>query len=427
MRGLRNGLLAAALAMVGFAASAGEALKVWHHGGRVQAERETIEGILREWSRLNPDYPAEYVLLPEGAYNEQVQAAALANRLPDLLDFDASNYANYAWAGYLEPLNRYYPPEFFERFLPSILEQGLYAPDGQYYSLGWFDSGTGMWINRPALEKAGIRIPKGVDDPWSREEFEDALARLKAAGFDYPLDLKLNYGKGESFCYGFGPIIQSFGADIIDRETWIAAGTLDSDAAVEAMTMVQNWVRNGYVVPASLGDDAFYGSRKAAICYTGMWMWTPHRENLGDALGLVTMPNFKERQVSATGSWCWGVTTASRHKEKVAELLAFMMRDEYVLLTANVSGAIPSTMAAAAQSELYKKDGPMHVLIKQLEDGLGVPRPNHPGYPAITAAVAQAVADIVDGRDVREALSEAAAAIDMDIEDNQGYPPFGDR
>ncbi len=407
------------------AAQAGETLKVWHHGGRVQQERESIERILKDWSAENPDYPAEYVLLPEGAYNEQVQAAAMANQLPDLLDFDASNYANYAWAGYLVPLNDYYPASFFERFIPSILDQGRYDPDGKYYSLGWFDSATCIWVNKPMLEKAGVRIPKGINDPWTREEFDAALAALKTSGVEYPLDLKLNYGKGESYCYGFGPVIQSFGADIINRDTWRAKGTLDSDAAVDAMTMVQEWIKNGYVVPASLGDDAFYGSRKAAMVYTGMWMWGPHHENLGSDLGVIAMPNWGGRQVSAMGSWCWGITSIGKNKDKTAELLAFMMQDKYVLQQANLSGAIPATYEAAKNSDLYKQGGPLNILFQELEH-FAIPRPAHPAYPTITAAVAQMVADVIDGRDVRDSLEEAADTIDMDIEDNQGYPPFGE-
>lgn len=417
-------LAAALVAFCGLAAAA-DTIKVWHHGGRVQQERESVENILKEWSKLNPDYPAEYVLLPEGAYNEQVQAAAMAGQLPDLLDFDASNYANYAWAGYLEPLNDFYPAAWFDRFLPSIQDQGRYAPDGKFYSIGWFDSATCIWVNKPMLEKAGVRIPKGIDDPWTREEFDAALDKLKASGVEYPIDLKLNYGKGESFCYGFGPVIQSFGADIINRTTWRAEGTLDSDAAVEAMTMVQNWVKKGYVVPASLGDDAFYGSRKAAMCYTGMWMWGPHHDNLKDDLGLVVMPRWGMRQVSAMGSWCWGITTTGKKKQKTAELLDFMMQDKYILQQANLSGAVPATMAAAAQSDLYKQGGPLNLLFQELEH-FAIPRPAHPAYPTITAAVAQMVADVIDGRDVREALREAARTIDADIDDNQGYPPFGE-
>ena len=47
----------------------------------------------------------------EGTYNEQVQAAALAGQLPDLLDFDGPNLYNYAWAGHLLPLDEFLTPE----------------------------------------------------------------------------------------------------------------------------------------------------------------------------------------------------------------------------------------------------------------------------------------------------------------------------
>ena len=57
---------------------------------------------------------------------------------------------------------------------------------------------------------------------------------------------------------------------------------------------------------------------------------------------------------------------------------------------------------------------------------LGNPGPSEQAEPASSAAVAEMVADVIDGRDVREALEGAADQIDMDIEDNQGYPPFGE-
>ena len=53
-------------------------------------------------------------------------------------------------------------------------------------------------------------FPKGVDDAWTLAEFEDALAKLQAPpGIKYALDVKLNYGQGEWFTYGFSPQVQS--------------------------------------------------------------------------------------------------------------------------------------------------------------------------------------------------------------------------
>ncbi len=116
-------------------------------------------------------------------------------------------------------------------------------------------------------------------------EFEDALAKLQALPeVEYAIDLKLSYGKGEWYTYGFSPIIQSEGADLINRDTWKATGTLNSAGAVEGMTHFQDWVKKGYVVPASAGDDAFYGKKNSALAFVGHWMWTPHHEGLGDDL-----------------------------------------------------------------------------------------------------------------------------------------------
>jgi multiple sugar transport system substrate-binding protein len=75
--------------------------------------------------------------------------------------------------------------------------------------------------------------------------------------------------------------------------------------------------------------------------------------------------------------------------------------------------------------DLYKDGGPLNLYIQQLNAGVGYPRPAHPAYPTITASFAKAVADIIDGKDVKGALDEAAKKIDQDIADNSGYPPFG--
>ena len=43
--------------------------------------------------------------IPEQSYNAQVQAAAIAGELPDLLEFDGPFLYNYVWQGHLRPLD----------------------------------------------------------------------------------------------------------------------------------------------------------------------------------------------------------------------------------------------------------------------------------------------------------------------------------
>lgn len=74
----------------------------------------------------------------------------------------------------------------------------------------------------------GVQPPATLDGAWGLAEFEAVLERLKRSGVAYPLDMKLNYGAGEWFAYGFAPIIASFGGQLIDPKDFRSAeGFLD--------------------------------------------------------------------------------------------------------------------------------------------------------------------------------------------------------
>ncbi len=60
-------LLFAGAALVALGGLAGaEPIKVWHHGGRGDGERESIAASIDKWNAMHPDMQAELVLLPEG-------------------------------------------------------------------------------------------------------------------------------------------------------------------------------------------------------------------------------------------------------------------------------------------------------------------------------------------------------------------------
>jgi len=360
--------------------------------------------------------------LPDGSYTDQVNAAALAGDLPCLLDFDGPLLYNFAWAGYLAPIGDYVYQAVLDDFLPSIIEQGTYK--GELYSLGQFDSGLAIWGNKAYLEAAGVRIPTGIADAWTGEEFEAALAALQALDeVEYALDMKFNYGRGEWYTYGFSPLLQGFGGDLIDRSDYAASsGTLDGAESVAAMTALQGWVDAGYVNPGQTTDDDFFGSKVSALSWVGHWMYPGHSEALGDDLVLIPMPDFSGGAATGMGSWNWGITSTCENPEGAAAFLNHMIEPENILVMTDGNGAVPARKAALAErAELYGEGGALNVFIQQLEGGVAVPRPITPAYATITSEFAFAVDTIVNGGDVQEALSDAAANIDLDIEDNDGY------
>jgi len=396
-------------------------VEVWFHSGKGE-EREVLDAQVEEFNSSQDAIVIDAVQLPEGSYNDQVNAAALAGDLPCLLDFDGPFLYNYAWSGYLAPLDDYVSDDLKGDFLPSIINQGTYG--GSLYSLGTFDSGLAIWGNKTYLDAAGVRIPTGIEDAWTKEEFIDALEKLQALDeVEYAIDFKMNYGAGEWFTYGFAPMMQSWGGDLIDRNEYMSAdGVLNGAEAVESMTFFQSLFADGYANAEPAGDDCFYGDKSCALAWVGHWMWGPHSDGLGDELVLLPMPTFGEKAATGMGSWNWGLTSSCENPDAAWEFLNFLVSPEEILHMTNANGAVPARKSAIEMSELFGEGGPLSIFVQQLEGGVALERPVTPAYPVITSAYAEAVNNIVAGADVQEELDKAVKKIDQDIEDNQGYP-----
>ena len=105
-------------------------LELWYHGGTQEENDETRAQV----DRFNAMQDAIHVNFVELAgslvagtgYNDAVNAAAVAGDLPCILDLDGPNLYNYAWAGFLAPLDDYMSEDLRADILPSLIDQGLY-------------------------------------------------------------------------------------------------------------------------------------------------------------------------------------------------------------------------------------------------------------------------------------------------------------
>lgn len=418
---MRGVLAAGMLAGAGLAAHAATDVTMWVHAGP-GPERDVYMASVKNFNDSQKDVAVQLVTLPEGSYNDQVGAAALANKLPCILDFDGPNLYNYAWSGKLRPLNGLPIEKLVQSqgMLPTLVRQGTYQ--GKLYSVAQFDSGLAIWGKRKQLADAGVRIPKGVDDAWTRAEFEDALAKLKAKGVKVPLDMKFNYGIGEWISYGFAPIIQSFGADLINRKTYRSAdGVLNSPQAVEGLAMLQSWVKKGYVNPGTKNDGDFVQGT-SALSWVGHWAYNDYAKALGSDLVLIPMPKLGRSAATGAGSWNFGITRNCPVPEAASKVLEFLMSKPEILRITAANGAVPATQEAQLDSPYYKAGGPLSLYVEQSSKGVARVRPETPAYPVIGPAFAEAVNNIVNGGDVKKELDKAVRKIDLDIEDNGGYP-----
>ncbi|MFA9460155.1 extracellular solute-binding protein [Thiohalorhabdus methylotrophus] len=393
-------------------------LEAWVHAGR-QAERQTIRGqVARFNDRHSGEIHIDLTLIPEGAYSAQVQAAALAGELPDLLEFDGPNLYQYVWQGSLRPVGPWLPESVKADLIVSVREQGTFR--GNLYSVAAYDSGLGIYARRSRLEAADARIPEGPDDAWGIREFGRLLARLAERDHDGAvLDLHLNY-QGEWFPYAFAPALWSAGGGLIARPGYDhAEGVLNGPRSVFAMRRIQEWIERGRVDP-NLDDAAFTGGR-VALSWGGHWNYPRYKEAVGEDLLVLPLPDFGRGMRTAQGSWNWGITRGCDHPEAAGKFLAFLLRTEEVLAMTRANGAVPGTRSALRRSRLYGPGRPLRLFAKQLRSPHAVARPKTPAYPIISAIFRDAFADIRHGMAVPAVLDRAAAEIDADLRANEGY------
>ena len=404
-----------------------DTIEAWaHEGGEADAYAEAVDDF-NATVGADMGLTVNLTLIPEGQYTDQVNAAAAAGNLPALLDFDGPNLANLAWSGNLVSLEDCIPDDVRSNLLPSIVEGGTY--NGDLYSVGSFDSGLGLWAYRSALESVGARIPTGAGDAWSTEELEQILRDLQDAGFEHPLDIKIHYGtQGEWMTYGFSPITQSAGSDLVDRDTLKAEGVINSPEVVDALTVFQTWANDGLIDTGAV-DDSNFLSGESPLSWVGHWMYNTYADEVGDDLILLPLPDFGNGTRTGMGSWAWAITSAGADVDADAAwaFINFAIGDESVLKITEANGAVPGTQSALAQAPNFAEGGPLELFVEQLEGApdIAVPRSITPGYPTVTSEFWTAMDKILLGEDVQASLDSAAAAIDSDVDDNEGYPAPG--
>lgn len=411
-------LLATSLALttaMSTAAFAQTTLTMWYHGAGNEVESKIINQIISDFNASQSDWVVEIQSFPQAAYNDSVVAGALAGNLPDILDVDGPVMPNWAWSGYMQPLQ--IDETLIENYLPGT--KGVW--NGELYSIGLWDAAISLVTRKSYLDELGLRVPT-LEEPWTGEEFMDALAKAKASGkFDYALDLGTAW-TGEWYPYAFSPFLQSFGGDIVDRSTYTTAeGVLNGDAAVEFGTWWQGLFTEGYAQATQdpADRDNGFNSGKYAFSWNGNWAALGTLAAYDDVLFLPA-PDFGNGPKIGAASWQFGVSAKSEHPEGASAFIEFALQDKYLAEFSNGIGLIPATASAAAMTENYKEGGPLAVFF-DLSEAQALVRPVTPGYVVAAKVFEKALADIANGADVQDTLDAAVDEIDADIAKNNNY------
>jgi multiple sugar transport system substrate-binding protein len=397
--------------------ASGNTLTLWTHNAGNSAELDVVKKIIKEFNGSQSTYKVKLQAFPQGDYNNSVVAAASAHKLPCLLDVDGPNVANWAWGGYLSPIDVAGSQVPLSDQLASTV--GRYQ--GKPYSFGFYDVALTFFARKSVLNQYDIRIPT-MDKPWTKAEFDSALAKLKKSGkFAYPLEMGTG-GSGEWWPYAYSPQLESFGGDLIDRDGYkTASGTLDGKNSLAWATWFRSLVTKGYMAKKSGADpNKDFLAGKSAIQWDGSWNAAKNADKLGDDLAIIPPVDFGDGPKIGGASWQWAMSSTCSNKAGAQAWLKFSRQTKYFVDYAQATGTLPATETAAQQVDGYQRGGKFNELVQFARKYAEV-RPVTPAYPYISTEFQKAAQDILAGADPKNALGQAAKDIDNNLKTNNYY------
>lgn len=244
----------------------------WHGftGGDGPVMRELVDAFNREHPRIRVRMNA----VRWGDLYRKTPVAASVGRGPDVGVMQQHQLAANAARGVIVPLDSVLrelalgPPDF----LPAVWDGALYA--GKRYGLPFDVHPLAMYFNARAFERAGIFRP-----PSNADELADALARLKASGFEKPFWMPALW-PGHLM---FESLLWQFGGEPFRHDGREA--TFATDAGQRAIEWMRSIVREGYSPPSVAMDAQWnaFSNGSSAITWDGIWMMNNVRDVPGGA------------------------------------------------------------------------------------------------------------------------------------------------
>ena len=377
---------------------------------------KTFAPVIAAFEESHPGITVEYAQVPFDQYASTLQQRLSAkDDTIDVFAVDQPNLAQMAAQGFLEDLSALKDDA---KDATSEAQYNINIYDDKMYALSIWNSTQMMFYNKDLLAAAGIEAPSA--DPaerWTWEQTVDAARAAQEAGAESGLLLE----QVEAY-YQLQPLIESAGggSGISGPEM------LDLDVTDDGWEKALSWYAESFesgLSPRGVGGfqtSAVFTDQKVAFFVGGPWDVGGFAANATFDWGIAPHPYFEGgAEVTPTGSWSWGINTASKNKTAAQEFLEFAALDPTgSLATTAATTIIPANSEAAAEYlptlEGLAGDHGVGVgdLISFEIDNTAVARPVSVGYVQFESLINKAFADIRNGADAAERLEQAQTQIE---------------
>ncbi len=327
-------------------------------GGQNQRP-DLMRQLFDRYQKANPGVTIE---IETGGATSELQRQYLSTVLNakdpaiDIYLIDIVNPAQYAGAGWLEPLNAYLgdPATVLKPYLPVYASSNVV--DGKLAAMPGFADAMFMYYRKDLLEKHKIAEPRTWD------ELAAAARKIQQAEGNPNLQgLSLQGAPIEGTVCTFLLPYWSQGKAFND-----AAGklTLDRPAAVKGLqqwlAMVDAGVVKKNVAEVRTGDTVNeFKAGQVVFAINWSWAWDRFADDADSKVkgkvGVMPLPAMAGGQpVTCVGGWQWAVSAFSRSKPAAAQLVKYMASPEASKFLAAQGALLPTSAPLYTDPEVVK-------------------------------------------------------------------------
>lgn len=335
------------------------------------------------------------------------------NELPDVYLVDGPLTASYAARGHLLALDEMLADDL-DRFVPTTLDQGIY--DDQLFAMPLGTSSQLLFYNKKLFAEAGIEEPSA--NPDERMTWEDLLPL--AQELTRPDISQFGFAFENTNPYQLLPVPLSKGADVIGPDGLTAAGYVDGEGMVDAMTWYQELFQIHNVGPVGTFQTGItqemFGSGNLAMIIGGTWNLVGFEDVEDLDFGVAPHPYFAGgKPVTPTGSWHIGINPRTAHMEEAQAFVKWLSTREAMDLWFDLRQYPPSLEEIWDDRAETTFVDPAWEIVRYELANTATPRPPTPAYREYEDFLRTAMQDIQTGADVQDALTRAAQNIEREM------------
>jgi len=336
----------------------------------------------------------------------------------DVFQGDQPWIAEFAAAGYLEPIADYVDAGDLDDFLPVGLETLTY--DDELYGLPYIVHNSVLYYRTDLFQAAGITAP-----PTTWEEYRQDAKLLTDAGSGVYGTIMPGKQDGE-VTTRLMSYIQQAGGNIVDDS---GKPTIDTDEARAAFGLMTGVQFDDQTSPPGLNDlttiqgQFLEGKVAMALVWPYLWSLTqdPSQSKVVGNVAIAQAPGNPD-QVATTFSWGFGISAGSKNQDAAWKWLQWSTgKDMTEQISRTQMAPTPRksvSEALAADTTLSEQD--RHVF-QVFSDSVGASTTMSmtPAFPQYQDALAVAISAVMSqSTDVDSALKTAQEAMDAAYEES---------